>query len=219
MYLENGKKLTVYAGGLVVAALLAGFYHFTARQDNASYPQMLRSVVLETPPKLTDIHLIDQNNQSFGVRQLEGKWTFMFFGYTHCPDVCPATLSQIALLQDQLGEKGYSASTQFVFVSVDPKRDGVKTLAEYAGYFGESIMAATGTLADITHLEHQVGVWHRYGKADSKGDYTVTHSAEIFLIDPVVSVVAKFQPPIKVSRVASQYAKFVDMYPTSGVIN
>ena len=101
---------------------------------------------------------------------------------------------------------------QFVFLSVDPVRDNVQLLNEYIKYFNDEFIAATGSLQDIVAMEGQFNVFHKYDKPNSDGNYTVTHSAEIFLIDPKVRIIAKFAPPISTQKVTRQYQDLVDYF-------
>src|ERR1700719_1459842 len=87
--------------------------------------------------------LVDQNGKPFTDADLKGKWQLVFFGYTHCPDVCPTSLNHLSLALDQLGEKKNDVG--IVFISVDPERDTPAVLNSYVGAFGGPIVALTGS--------------------------------------------------------------------------
>jgi protein SCO1/2 len=166
--------------------------------------------VYPAPQPLNTFSLVDHQNRPYGLGRLKGGWTFLFFGYTHCPDVCPATLSQMTQLSRVLNKKMTdSPQPKFLFVSVDPGRDTVGVLKGYINYFDQQFIAATGTKQNIEAFEHQLGVNHHLGEKNPAGDYSVAHSAGIFLIDPHAQVVAKFTPPLSVKEVSLQYRDLV----------
>ncbi len=141
--------------------------------------------VYELPRRITDFTLIDHNNQPFMKDKLKGRWTLMFFGYTSCPDVCPTTLASIRQFRQLLKEADAKAAArvQVVFVSVDPMRDTPEKLAAYVHYFGEDYIGTTGEYINIFNLAHQLNIAFAYLPA-KEGNYDVSHSGEIALINP-----------------------------------
>lgn len=126
--------------------------------------------------------LTDEHGQPVQAKAYSGKYTLLFFGYTHCPDICPATLS---VLEAALHKIGSSADrVEVLFVSVDPKRDTPKALSRYTSSFGPGITGLTGTPAELDALTKRYRVTYRYGKPDKDGNYLVYHSAAIFAFDP-----------------------------------
>jgi protein SCO1 len=197
--------------------LLIAFVYLLQYKGESVYPESLQDVVYQTPVQLQEFSLQDHNRQPFGLGHFANHWTFLVFGYTYCPDVCPAALSQMVNLKDRLSNSGLSQNTQFVFVSVDPARDKPEILAEYIQYFDESFTAVTGVISDIEQFEDQLDSFHRYEKEDSAGSYAVTHSTEVFLVDPSASVVAKFQPPLMVEKVVGQVTELMNLsFQTNG---
>ena len=112
---------------------------------------------------------------------VRGKVVLLYFGYTHCPDVCPATLTRIAQTLKRLGPR--AAATQVVFVSVDPTRDSGRLLADYASYFGPQVMGVTGTDDQLTALTKRYRVAYRRDAPDAQGNYAVYHSSAVFVFD------------------------------------
>ena len=124
--------------------------------------------------------LTDSQGREFDSRSLEGKPHVMFFGFTHCPDVCPNTLARLAKLRKQLG-KGDEAF-QILFVSVDPERDTPAELAKYIQLFNTPVTALTGTPQEIEGVTRSFGIYAR--KAPAEGEnYSVDHSAQVLLFD------------------------------------
>ncbi|WP_455222646.1 SCO family protein [Kaarinaea lacus] len=203
----------LWAIGILLLVLAEPLLYGNYFSEKNQYPDSIREVVYPDLKSLQAFKLVDHENHMFGVEQLAGGWTFLFFGYTQCPDICPATLSQLTRLSQSIHENSAGdILPKFLFVSVDPVRDKVDVLHDYINYFDDSFIAATGDIEEIEAFEKQFSVTHRYGEPDASDNYAVTHSAEIFLVDPETRIVAKFTPPISVQRVTQQYDELVDYF-------
>jgi protein SCO1 len=172
-----------------------------------SVPQLSTGTRLEPSRAIDDFNLIDSQGRKFGSANLHGHWTIMFFGYTNCPDFCPATLSTLAALEKQLrAEKGV-VLPQVVFVSVDAKRDTPAQLAKYVPYFDPSFIGLTA--ADQPSIE---AVAKNLGVAviitpTQDGAYTVDHSAELFVLDPAGRLAALLSGPFTVQALAGDWQR------------
>ena len=154
----------------VAAAALAVFY-----VQRASNEGQETEVALGAPFILTD-----QTGKKFDSRSLDGKPRALFFGFTHCPDVCPNTLARLARLRKALG-KGDSAF-EILFVSVDPERDTPAELADYVKLFTTPVTALTGSQVEIAEVTRSFGIYARKAPT-ANGDYTMDHSAQVLLFD------------------------------------
>ena len=125
-----------------------------------------------------DWELIDASGQAFGSEDLEGRPHAVFFGFTHCPDICPNTLSRLARLRQDLGEDSFD----IVFISVDPERDGPEEVGKYAELFGTPIIGLTGTPGQIEAVKEKFAVVSETVALDD-GSYTVDHTSNVFLFD------------------------------------
>ena len=135
--------------------------------------------------------LTGPDGKPFSSARLAGKPYALFFGFTHCPDVCPTTLARLARLRTQLG-KG-DDSFAIVLISVDPERDTPTEMARYAGLFGTPVIALTGSPAAIDRIKTQFGVYS--AKVPQAGaDYGVDHTATVFLIDEAGKFAATVAP-------------------------
>ena len=149
---------------------------------------VLRPLPADTPIAISEslmeiggpFTLTGTDGSAFSSERLAGKPYALFFGFTHCPDVCPTTLARLARLRNALG-KG-NDNFAIVFVTVDPERDTPEAMARYAGLFGTPVIALTGTTAAIERAKTQFGVYSAKVPA-AGGDYSVDHTATIFLID------------------------------------
>ncbi|MEM7046203.1 MAG: SCO family protein [Pseudomonadota bacterium] len=120
--------------------------------------------------------LIDQQGRSFSDQSLLGRPAAIFFGFTHCPEICPGTLSKLSIWYEQLGDP----DLQIIFVTVDPERDTESLLDEYVSIFTAPIKALTGTPEQIADVAKAWGIYVKKVPLEN-GDYTVDHTATIFL--------------------------------------
>ncbi len=200
-----GRSAAILA---IVAVLILG----CSTQTESDMPESIRDVALETPIALADVKLLDDQQQPVTLENFTGHWTLVTFGYTHCPDICPATLSQIGMLYKLVQQDGVKDLPRVYFVSVDPQRDALEYLGEYTRYFNTAFIGISGDQQALKNFEDQFGVFHRYEKQSGSENYLVDHSADIFLVDPQARIVASFQPPMNLRQVADLYAGFVDYY-------
>ncbi len=171
------------------------------------------ATVLEVPVPLTHFSLPDHNGNLFTPDNLSRKWTFMFFGYTHCPDVCPTALVDLNDIYNRLEKQGDLKNTQFVFVSVDPLRDTVELLKEYVPFFNERFIGLTGDPAVIESITRPLGIaYRRVPGKDADKDYLIDHSASFLLIDPLGRMRATFSPPHDAKAIAADFRKIREKY-------
>jgi protein SCO1/2 len=193
---------------IIVAAIIVVVSSRNMSRNGDSSDAQLAGVLLDEPLPLAAFTLTDNNNQLFTLDGMRGKWTFVFFGYTHCPDICPVTFSELAKMYEQLSVSGQNtANVQVVFVSVDPERDDSKQLDSYVTYFNRDFIGVTGTLDQINGLTRQIGIRHRRLKKPNEENYLVEHSAAIVLIDPASRLVAKFNAPHYAEEIAARFEK------------
>jgi len=176
-------------------------------------PQLKQATLLPSPKPVADFNLINHKGEPFTLASLEGHWTFAFFGYTHCPDVCPTSLAMLARVMKKLREtRPDDTLPQGLFVSVDPQRDTPATLATYVPYFDPDFTGVTGDPEQIKILTRQLGIL--YLKADGGGedDYLIDHSAAIILFDPQGKFHALFNVPHDADNIADDFLRIRDYY-------
>ncbi len=131
---------------------------------------------------ITDFTLVNQFGELARLSDFRGKLTVLFFGYTHCPDVCPVTLAQMRRVQEMLGTD--AEKVNFVFISVDGERDTPERLLQYLANFRANFVGLTGEEATIrTVIEAFNGVYEINNPGGMLEDYTVDHTASTFLLD------------------------------------
>ena len=172
-------------------------------------PAELEGVLRPDFRLLQPFQLTDHNNTVFDEQKLQGKWSFVFFGYTSCPDVCPATLYVLSsvhgLLVDESGKT--PEDMQVLFISVDPARDTPEKLADYVTYFNKDFISATAEKTEIDKLARQFGAGYIFEDEIEPGIYNVSHTSAIFLVDPFGRLAATFSQPHQPSTIVSQYKK------------
>lgn len=155
------------------------------------------------PPRVPPFSLAAAHGGTLDQSSLRGRWTLLFFGFTHCPDVCPTTLATlkraVANLQDF---KPFADRGQVLFVSLDPERDSPEKLAAYVDYFDPRFRAATGSEDALDALIRPLGVIRAKVPA-AGGDYTLDHTASIFLVDPSLRVLGLLGLPHDATKIAS----------------
>ena len=196
--MKNKIKL-IFGIGITVAMIsgfLLGQFVFD-QQETASTP--IRAMVPETPRKLAMPALQQTNGGSFDAASLQGQWSLLFFGYTNCPDVCPATLNSVALAKQQYQKHGFEqAGKQFpqvVFISVDPQRDSIQALGEYVRYFDKDFIGATGEEKLLKAITVQVNSTFVVEASENENEYQVGHSLNLILVNPATELVAILRAP------------------------
>jgi protein SCO1/2 len=152
-------------------------------------------------------HLVDQNGRPFTEADLKGKWNLIFFGYTHCPDVCPTTLNELALALDHLGTKRDKVG--IVMITVDPQRDTPDVLKSYIASFDAPITALSGTQEQVTQAERAYRVYSARRPVRSDGSYDMDHSAVIYVMDPQGRFTATFTPDSGADAIAVRLEKLI----------
>jgi protein SCO1/2 len=144
---------------------------------------------------------------AFSNANLLGKWSFVFFGYTQCPDICPTALGLMKELQAKFGAVPPVPTFQVVFISVDPARDTHALLGNYLAAFDPAFIGVTGNDDQLAPLTKDLGVFIQRNDAVDKTNYTVDHSAAIYLVDPKGRLVALFSPPQVAEKMAADFRR------------
>jgi len=192
-------KLTPARVLLIAAALgatVAGFY--LARQLDRGSPALASGTWFPQARALADFDLVDGDGRPFTRQDLAGAPTLVFFGFTHCPDVCPTTLLKLT----QVLKAAQVPRLRVLFISIDPQRDTPQAVAQYARAFDPSFRGLTGEPAAISALATRFGVAVNRVELPG-GDYTMDHSAVVFLLNDEAQIAAIFTPPFEVRPFAA----------------
>jgi protein SCO1/2 len=138
--------------------------------------------LIEPPVRAKDFTLTDQYGREFNLQSQRGNVVLLFFGYTHCPDVCPVTLTDYRKIIKELNNQ--SDFVRFVFITVDPERDTFGVLMDHLAKFDSKIIGLTGDNLAIQEVWSAYGVFHEKVDKGSAAGYLIDHTARMYLIDP-----------------------------------
>ncbi|MGA2562714.1 MAG: SCO family protein [Steroidobacteraceae bacterium] len=183
---------------LALAVLAAAVGAGLARLLEPAAVSLQAGTWLAQPRALAEFHLQDLSGRDFDRSNLHGHPTLLFFGFTHCPDVCPTTLAMLAQLQ----RARPLPDAQVVFVTVDPERDSAASLQVYLAYFDHGFIGLRGDQAALAPLLSSLSaIAVRQSLPD--GSYTMDHSATLYLLDSAGRLVAVFSPPFSASAIGA----------------
>ena len=166
--------------------------------------------VLRVPLPLPAFRLTDHAGQRFDESRLEGHWSFLFFGFSFCPEVCPITLGSFREVRGRLADADAGrdlADVQFIFVSVDPARDTPERLGEFIPYFHPDFIGVTGEPDALEPLTRALGIYSAKAEGGSERDYLIDHTTSVMLIDPQRRLHAIFGTPHDPSAIAEAFSK------------
>lgn len=200
-------------------ALLAGIYlqmfGFNLPIRPAERPPDIEDFYWPKQKALSGFEMVGTDGQPFGIENLDSRWSFVFFGYTHCPDICPITMNTLRQVRDGIKADGGvdMDSVNFVFVSVDGKRDTPEHLNRYIRHYGDRFMAATGNKNQVDSLTGQIGVPYSIDEHEpGDTDYLVAHSGSVFLISPGNTLASIYRPPQNAADMVSRFMRILEFY-------
>jgi protein SCO1/2 len=151
--------------------------------------------VLPEPRGLPDIALVDEHGARFPVDDFAGSWSFLYFGYTYCPDVCPLTLLELANVKRELAAELPMERVRFYLISVDPRRDTPERLREYVSYFDPAFRGLTGSPEALLELATAASSVFFVPEGQGADNYLVDHSSNVVLLNPSGRLQAILTPP------------------------
>jgi protein SCO1/2 len=193
--------------GVAVLALGIWFVGEVRRSLPPSPPEVgPAATVMPVPKPLPAFTLTDDAGEPFTRERLEGHWSFLFFGYTACPSVCPITMEILRELHQELVSGSPPLDdARFVFISIDPARDGSAALHRYVHHFDPTFVGAAGEPAELEKLTRALGVFHERVPGGTETRYDFDHTASVLLVDPDGSLYAVFSQPIDPSEAAEAF--------------
>lgn len=160
---------------------------------------------------LPSFELVAHDQRAFRREDLDGHWSLLFFGYTHCPDICPITLQTLADAIGRIDDADVRGALRVYFVSVDPERDSPAQLAEYVAYFDPGFTGLTAPLEKLRPLTRALGIAHDFrDKTDGATSYDVDHSSAIVLINPDAEFAGIFGAPHDPAVIARDLTRIVE---------
>lgn len=173
---------------LLITALFGaglGWAWLAARAEKEQWRQQQRTEALrQAAVGQGDFSLLDHKGQPRCKADFRGQWVLMYFGFTHCPDICPDELEKLVQVVQKLEAEPELPLVQPVFVTVDPERDDVAAMARYVQEFHPRLLGLTGSAEQVAHASRNYRVYYSAGPKDEDQDYIVDHSIAIYLLNP-----------------------------------
>ena len=169
----NKKTILLFTIIVSFVIILIATFMLAERLSRQNSPKKISDI-------LKNINLIDHNGIEFNKASLNEKPSLLFFGFTHCPEICPTTLSQLSEITENL--QNPIDLTNIVFITLDPKRDTQDHLKEYIQYFNKNVIAITGQINEIKKLADNWNVFFET-IGSSKENYNINHTATVFMLD------------------------------------
>lgn len=195
---------------ILIAALAAALGLWAGQRWLASRtlagPRLQVVKLLDKPRTLPPFSLQQSDGTPLVAGELKGRWTLVYLGFTHCPDVCPTTLAQLAQAQKQWATLPGATRPQVLFVSVDPERDTPAVVGNYARRFARETLAATGEVAALETFARSLSLVFMKAPAPAGGpadQYNVDHSTALALLDPQARMAGVIQPPVDPKAIAA----------------
>jgi len=173
MNLKSKKTILLTTIIISFIIILTSTFFFAEYLSRQNAPKKISQII-------NNINLIDHTGKKFVSQTLKNQPSLIFFGFTHCPEVCPTTLSQLSEITDKLKTK--IITTNIIFITLDPKRDSQEHLKDYISNFNENVIGITGNIINIKKLADNWGVFYETINS-SKDDYTLNHTATVFMLD------------------------------------
>ncbi len=188
--------------GLFVASLIA------PKQLSKEEFMALGYYSLTSNRQLAPFDLLDENGNPFDQQDLQGKWSLLFFGYTHCPDICPITLARLNETMSNVGED-LADHVRVILVTVDPERDSPEILKAYLGAFNKAFRGLSGEFDQVVVLATQLNIAFGKVPGDESGTYLVDHSGSIPVVNPQGQYVGFIKSPVQPEKLSSILAALV----------
>lgn len=208
---QSGSRHILVGVTIMVLATVVGIWAARAVLDNSPAVDELGATRFPVAREIAPFALIDHNNAVFDNSSLRQRWSFLFFGYTHCPDVCPTTLSVLNSVANRLQD--LDADIRMVFVSLDPERDTPELLAQYVRYFNGDFIGVTGSPEALEQLTKPLGIFSaRVDAEDGSENYLVDHTSSVLLFDPDGRFHAVFSTPLSAEKISADFRKMLKAY-------
>ena len=186
---------------IVPLALVMGVYSALMIFDPPPIKLQAATWLGEQARPLPAFSMTDHNQQPFDNQSIQGKWQLLFFGYTHCPDICPDTLQVLADAYDSIYDLTAKDSLQIVFVSIDPERDSLSRMKAYVEHFHKGFLSARSSLPELQPLTQALGIHHSV-EIVADGKVQVEHSGVLILVDPQGRFSGLFSSPHNAEEIA-----------------
>jgi len=200
---------------VAIAAIAVGIATYWLSEPKAlSNDQLEQTIILPQAKTIEFPNLIDHTGAEFDAERLQGFWNIVFFAFTNCPDICPATMQQLSEVKRVVSEQYGWGNYQVTFISVDPARDTLERIASYVPHFDKEFIGLTGKPIDIQKIAKQLGIIFVAEAPDENGNYNVDHSASIILINPQGQMAGVMSAPHTIDNMSKDLITLAKHYAT-----
>ena len=213
------KLFKVLLALVFLAVALCAFFYIKNATTEKPIPE-IHGLLLPETKGIPPFALQEADGSSFTEKNFMGHWSFVFFGYTHCPDICPMTLSilnhawkELALKKDK-NNLALTDNLQVVFISVDPSRDNLNLLKQYVNYFNPAFIGVTGNDTQLSMISKYFGIVYNLvaNKNDNPDNYLVNHGSAINIINPKGEYQGFFSAPHNTDAITDDFVKIHDYW-------
>lgn len=206
------RTLMVIAVAMLVLAVAVAMVWRSVQPRSAQSAHFVEiasnTYILPKPDAIAEFALLRHDDKPFDNSSLKGRWSFLIFGYTFCPDFCPTTLVVFNELHGLLAQRAEGVrDLQFVMISVDPERDTTTLLSQYVPQFNRDFVGVTGNAAVIARLADSVGAVYTKVAGTTDQNYLIDHSSSVLLINPQGRLQGVFAAPHVAAEMARGFAK------------
>lgn len=190
---------------ILIAAIAAGLGLWLGQSmfsGSPELPPVQTMRLLDSPRAIADFSLDTAQGAALDNAGLHGHYTLVFLGFTHCPDVCPMTLADLAKAEKLWADLAETQRPRILFISVDPERDAPPAIAKYAAYFSPTILTGTSDIESLNLLAASMSMV--FAKTPLEGDnYTVDHTSWVAVLNPQAQLVGFIPPPLDPTGIAA----------------
>ena len=210
---KQSKRIYLTVGFLLCfVAMIVGIFvaeHSQTKKKPIDVSQF-SGTLLQTPREVAPFELTGTVTENFTNEALQGQWTFMFFGFTNCPKLCPTTMAELAKMYRILEKDKIKTMPKVLMISIDPDRDDLEKMKSYVTAFNQHFIGAIGSEDKVDTLTKQMGIVHMKvaGQGDTE-DYDIQHSGTVMLFNPQGKITAFFSYPHDAKAVAHDYELLV----------
>lgn len=200
---------------LLITIIVGAWQVYVAYTKPVLNQDKLHATVFSAPRLIEPFAFTDHNGSPFTEQSFKENWSFVFFGFTNCPDVCPNTLTVMNVIANGLASKEPGKTVpRFIMISVDPQRDTVEQLSKYIPYFNKAFIGLTAAnQQDVDALTKQFGIPYAINKkSPTDTDYDVQHSGAILLVNPAGNLHAITSAPHDAQRIIDEFSLIRSVY-------
>ena len=206
--MKNNKK-TLLIGIIICTSFFVGF--LIANSPVLREKPRYNDVLWPNPPNVSKFKLSDVNGEEILNSHLLGYWNIIFFGFTHCPDICPATLAKLKMAEDFLLKQNIFENSRVIFISVDTQRDNRALVKRYLKNFSNSFMGLVGDESEVKKLSDSLGAVY-YRTQSKNSEIIIDHSSGLFFVSPRNELIGVLTQPFSSNDIIERYVKITDFY-------